>query len=171
VGELAYWRRKSGIDQELPPGVRKPWSLHLAGDWKAAASAWRKRERPYEAALALSESDDEDALREALTELRRLEAGPLARMVTRRLRELGARSVPRGPRRSTAANAGSLTNREQDVLVLVAEGLRNAEIAERLFVSRRTVDHHVSAILRKLQAGSRGEAVATAQRLGLVTGS
>ncbi len=168
LGELAYWRRKNGIDEELPTGVGAPWSLQLAGDWRAAAAAWNDRGRPYEAALALSESDDEAALRECLTELRRLEAGPLARLVTRRLRELGARSVPRGPRPSTAANAGSLTNRQQDVLVLVAEGLRNAEIAERLFLSRRTVDHHVSAILKKLGASSRGEAVAAARRLGVL---
>jgi DNA-binding CsgD family transcriptional regulator len=171
LGELAYWRRKNGVVDELPAGVDEPWSLHLTGDWRAAALAWRARGRPYEAALALSESEDEDALRESLTELQRLEAGPLARMVTRRLRELGARSVPRGPRASTAANAARLTARQQDVLVLLAEGLRNAEIAERLFVSRRTVDHHVSAILGKLGAGSRGEAVAAAQRLGLLTGA
>jgi DNA-binding NarL/FixJ family response regulator len=53
------------------------------------------------------------------------------------------------------------------VLALVAEGLRNAEIAERLFLSPKTVDHHVSAILRKLPARTRGEAGAQAVRLGL----
>ena len=123
---------------------------------------------PYEAARALTEADDEDALRAALAELQRLGAGPAARMVARRLRERGARDVPRGPRRSTAANTGRLTSRQLDVLALVAEGHRNTEIAERLFLSRRTVDHHVSAILRKLQVGSRGEAVAAAGRLGLL---
>ena len=170
LGELAYWRRKNGLVEEPPAGIAGPWSLQLAGEWQAAAAAWSAQERPYEAALALSESDTEAPLRESLAEFQRLEAGPPARMVARRLRELGA-SVPRGPRQSTAANAGSLTNRQQDVLVLLAEGLRNAEIAERLFLSRRTIDHHVSAILRKLEAGSRGEAVATAQRLGLLAGA
>jgi DNA-binding CsgD family transcriptional regulator/tetratricopeptide (TPR) repeat protein len=168
LGELAYWRRRNGIEDELPDGLTEPWSLQLAGDWRAAATAWTERERPYEAALALSESDDEAALRESLAEARRLQAGALARLVTRRLRKLGARSVPRGPRPSTTANAASLTSREQEVLVLLSDGLRNAEIAERLFLSRRTVDHHVSAILRKLRAGSRGEAVAAARRTGLL---
>ena len=83
----------------------------------------------------------------------------------------GVRDLPRGPRPTTRANEAELTTRELDVLALVAEGLRNAEIAERLFVSRRTVDHHVSAILRKLEAGSRGEAVAAANRLGLRAGA
>ena len=168
LGELAYWRRKNGIVEDVPATVTEPWSLQLAGDWRAAASAWRARDRPYEAALALSEADDEEALRTALAELQRLGAGPVARMVARRLRERGARAVPRGPRRSTAANVGRLTSRQRDVLALVAEGRRNAEIAERLFLSRRTVDHHVSAILRKLEVGSRGEAVAAAARLGLL---
>ena len=171
IGELAYWRQRSGVTEAVPDNAGEPWSLQLAADWRAAAAAWRTRERPYEAALALSEADDEAALRESLDEAQRLGAGPLARVVARRLRERGARAVPRGPRRSTTANAGQLTSRELDVLALVAEGLRNAEVAERLVVSRRTVDHHVSAILRKLGAGSRGEAVAVAQRLGLLAGA
>jgi DNA-binding CsgD family transcriptional regulator len=168
LGELAYWRRKSGIVDELPDGVDEPWSLHLAGDWHRAAAAWRAVGRPYEAALALSEAEDEEALRESLAELQRMGAAPLAAMVARRLREVGARDIPRGPRRSTRANAAELTPRELEVLALVAEGLRNAEIAERLFLSPRTVDHHVSAIRRKLAARTRGEAVAAATRLGLL---
>jgi DNA-binding NarL/FixJ family response regulator len=54
------------------------------------------------------------------------------------------------------------------VLALLAEGLRNAEIAERLVVSQKTVDHHVSAILRKLAVRTRGAAGAEAARLGLL---
>jgi DNA-binding CsgD family transcriptional regulator/tetratricopeptide (TPR) repeat protein len=168
LGQLAFWRRRNGIEDELTGELVPPWSLQLSGDWRGAAAAWSERGRPYEAALALSDADDEAALRESLERLQALGAGPLARMVTRRLREVGARDIPRGRRRSTRRNPGGLTVRELDVLRLLAGGLRNADIAERLFLSPRTVDHHVSAILRKLGARTRGEAVAEAGRLGVL---
>ena len=66
---------------------------------------------------------------------------------------------------------GQLTARELDVLRLVSAGRRNAEIAEELVVSRRTVDHHVSAILRKLDVRTRAEASAEAVRLGIANPS
>ena len=91
-----------------------------------------------------------------------------AAIVSRRLRTLGVRGVARGPRPSTRANAAALTAREFDVLRLLADGLRNAAIAERLFLSSRTVEHHVSAILGKLGVESRSEAVAEAGRLRLL---
>jgi DNA-binding CsgD family transcriptional regulator/tetratricopeptide (TPR) repeat protein len=167
AGELACWRRRVGIEEDSPPLVAEPWALQLAGDWKGAAERWSEIGCPYEAALALAEADDEAALRDALDGLRRLGAEPAASFVSRRLRELGARGVPRGPRQATRANPANLTAREVEVLDLVAEGLSNAEIAARLFVSQRTVDHHVSAILRKLDVRSRAEASAEAVRLGL----
>jgi DNA-binding NarL/FixJ family response regulator len=77
------------------------------------------------------------------------------------------RGLPRGPRRTTRANPSSLTTREIEVLQLLTEGLRNSEISDRLVVSERTVHHHVSAILRKLEAGTRTEAVARARALGI----
>ena len=167
AGELACWRRRAGITEDPPPLVAEPWALQLEGDWKGAAERWSAIGCPYEAALALVESDDEAALRGALDELRRLGAEPAASFVSRRLRELGVRGLPRGPRAATRANPANLTAREVEVLDLVAEGLSNSEIAARLFVSQRTVDHHVSAILRKLDVRSRAEASAEAVRLGL----
>ena len=106
-------------------------------------------------------------MRRSLDELNRLGARPAAAIVARRLRGLGVRGLPRGPRRRTRDNPAGLTARELEVLGLLGEGLRNAQIAERLVVSQRTVDHHVTAILRKLGVGTRGEAAAEARRLGL----
>jgi DNA-binding CsgD family transcriptional regulator len=167
VSRLAYWRRLAELDDADARDADGPQALALAGNWSEAADAWDAFGCPYEAAFALGQVDDEDARRRALEELHRLGARPAATMVARRLREGGA-SVPRGPRATTLANEAQLTTREMDVLRLVADGLRNADIADRLFVSRRTVDHHVSSILRKLGVRSRGEAVAAATRIGLL---
>jgi DNA-binding CsgD family transcriptional regulator len=167
AGELACWRRRAGIEEDPPPLVAEPWALELEGDWKRAAERWAEIGCPYEAALALAGAGEEQALRLALDDLRRLGGLPAASLVARRLRELGVRGLPRGPHRATRANPAGLTARELEVLSLVAGGLRNSEIADRLFVSQRTVDHHVSAILRKLGARSRAEASAEAVRLGL----
>jgi DNA-binding CsgD family transcriptional regulator/tetratricopeptide (TPR) repeat protein len=145
-------------------------------DWLMGRAApdsirWSERsraDRPYESALALAEEGDESSLRRSLAELRRLGAGPAGALVSRRLRDLGVRGVPRGPRASTKTSNGHITDRELDVLKLLADGLRNAEIANRLFLSRRTVDHHVASILRKLESKTRGEAVAAGRRLDLL---
>ena len=96
-----------------------------------------------------------------------LGARAAAAVVARRLRALGERGVPRGPRPATAANPAGLTRREVEVLPLLAAGLSNTEIAARLVVSDRTIDNHVSAILRKLGAHTRDEASAHAAQLGL----
>jgi DNA-binding CsgD family transcriptional regulator/tetratricopeptide (TPR) repeat protein len=168
VGELAYWRWQAGVSDELPPDLDiGPYGLSMVGDWSAAAERWRSIGCPYEAALALAEADDQDAVRASLDELRRLGARPAAAILTRRLYERGVRGLPRGPRPQTAENPGGLTTRELEVLRLLAEGLRNSEIAARLVVSPKTVDHHVSAVLRKLDVRTRGEAGAEAARLGL----
>jgi DNA-binding CsgD family transcriptional regulator len=166
VGELAWLRRRAGVDEPAPEGAEEPWALLLAGDWQRAAELWTEFRCPYEAAQSLAEGDEE-GLRRALDELNRLGARPAAAIVARRLRELGARGLPRGPREATRANPANLTPRELEVLGLVAGGLTNGEIAERLFLSEKTVGHHVSAILRKLGVRSRGQASAEARRLGV----
>jgi DNA-binding CsgD family transcriptional regulator len=167
AGELVDWRRRAGLDHDVHVDVAEPYALQLAGEWARAAERWREIGCPYEAALALADADDEDALRRALDELHGLGARPAAAIVARRLRERGARGLPRGPRPATRDNPAELTPRELEVLTLLADGLRNAEIAARLVLSVRTVDHHVSAILRKLGVRTRVQASVEAARLGL----
>ena len=170
AGELAYWRWRAGLNDQLPRElVAEPYLLSITADPQAAARHWLQIGCPYEAALALADTDDPDALREAHDDLQAMGARPAAAFVARRLRERGVRGVPRGPRPRTRENPAGLTARELEVLPLLAEGLRNADIAQRLVVSHKTDDHHVSAILRKLGVRTRGEASAEAARLGLTT--
>ena len=168
AGELAVWRRRAGLDGEIPLETAGPYALELAGDGRAASALWLQLGCRYEAALALSQADDEAELRRSIAELHALGAPAAAAVVARRLRRRGARGIPRGPRQATRHNPASLTQRELEVLALIAEGLRNAEVAQRLFLSRKTVGHHVSAILRKLGVRTRAEASAEAGRLGIL---
>ena len=170
VGELAHWRWWAGVRDELPPdALAEPYGLVIARHGVEAAARWRALGCPYEAALALAADGEPDAVRHAVEELQRLGARPAVAILSRRLRDQGARGVPRGPRRRTREHPAGLTAREVDVLRLLTEGLRNAEIADRLVVSTKTVDHHVSAILRKLGVHTRGEAVAEVTRRGLLS--
>jgi DNA-binding CsgD family transcriptional regulator/tetratricopeptide (TPR) repeat protein len=168
AGELCAWRRRGGVHDTPTPGtLAEPFALELAGEAEQAAERWRSIGCPYEAALALASADDEDSLRRSVTELQQLGAPRASTRVARILRERGIRRVSLGPRASTRENPAGLTARELEVLSLLGEGLRNREIAAQLFLSEKTVDHHVSAILRKLGVESRGQAAAEAARLGI----
>ncbi len=166
-GELGFWAWKGGALDQLPEGAAEPYALHFAGRYRAAASAWETIGCPYHQALALADSEDEEDLRRALEIFQSLGARPAASLVVERLRALGVRTIPRGPRPRTQLNPAGLTSRELEVLALLGQGLRNADIAERLVVSPKTVDHHVSAILRKLGVPNRIAAAEEAVRLGL----
>ena len=142
-------------------------SAEAAGDHRGAAAAWRRIGRPYDAALALAWSSDEVALKDALAGLEELCAPAAATAVRRRMKELGVKAIPRGPRAATRAAPAGLTPREQEVLALLADGLPDREISERLFISERTVHHHVSAVLSKIGVSSRTAAAREAARMGI----
>jgi DNA-binding CsgD family transcriptional regulator/tetratricopeptide (TPR) repeat protein len=158
AGNLAVWRRRAGAGAEETGPLPEPFELELAGEHARAAEAWDRLESPYDAAMALAGSDDDDDLRRSHERLVALGAQRAAAIVARRLRERGARGVLRGPRPATRAHPAGLTPREQAVLDLLSDGLTNGEIAARLVISEKTVGHHVSAILGKLGVRSRYEA-------------
>ncbi len=165
---ITAWRWRAGAATGDPGGLPEPYRTLLTGDHSGAARWWRDHGQPYEAALASAGSGDADALRQALAVLRDLGARPAAAILAGELRDLGERYQPRDRRQATVTHPAGLTGREVEVLTLLAAGLRNTDIAERLVLSPRTVDHHVSSVLRKLDARSRAEAVATAARIGIL---
>ena len=168
AGELMFWLHASGVDVDVLEWIAAPFAMQIAGDWNGAASQWRKGGFPYETANALVQLEDESAQREGLAELERIGAEPASKRARRHLRELGVKGIPRGPHESTRSNTAGLTRREIEIAQLISEGLRNNEIAERLFVSPKTVDHHVSSVLSKLGVKARAQVRAEAERRGLL---
>jgi DNA-binding CsgD family transcriptional regulator/tetratricopeptide (TPR) repeat protein len=166
-GEFAFWMWRAGGPLETHEKIAAPYALQMSGDWRAAALAWREIGCPYEEAMALADGD-EAARRLALETLERLGAGTAAEKLRQALRASGVRGLTRGPRSSTRENPAGLTKRQIEVLALMADGLSNNEIGGRLFISPKTVDHHVSAILAKLDARTRVEAVSVAIQSALI---
>jgi DNA-binding CsgD family transcriptional regulator/tetratricopeptide (TPR) repeat protein len=171
--ELGYWLAQ--VPAEPAPVLMDraaglPYGLQAAGRWREAAAAWARLGCPYERAAALAQSEDPDQLLIALGILDELGARPLAARVRTRLRELGVAKVPRGPVPETRANPAGLTARQVDVLGLLGQGYTNAQIADRLVLSVRTVDSHVAAVLDKLGVRDRRDAAARAAELGVFGG-
>ncbi|QHA09827.1 AAA family ATPase [Streptomyces broussonetiae] len=154
-GSLACWIRRAG---GAPPRVpaAEPYALELAGDWAGAAARWDRLGCPYDAALSRL-SGDAPALRQALATLETLRARSAVARTRALMRARGVRPIRSGPRATTRANPHGLTNREMDVLKLLGEGLSDAEIAARLYISPKTVGHHVGAVLAKLGVHTRHE--------------
>lgn len=170
-GELAAWSHRLGAHPPGPSvaGVAEPYALLLEGRFDAAVAAFECLSTPYDAALALVDEGVAASTRRALDVFDRLGADAVAAKVRSDLRAAGAAAVP-GPRRATTlGNPAGLTNRQVDVLRLLADGLTNAELADRLFLSVKTVDHHVSAILTKLDVTKRRDAVRRARETGILT--
>jgi DNA-binding CsgD family transcriptional regulator len=144
-----------------------PYSLEADGKIHEAIQAWRNLHCPYEEAFALFNGDDEDK-RKALDIIHQLGAVATWQKMKQSMRSDGIRNIPRGIRESTKSNPAQLTNRQVDVLKLLNDGLQNKEIADKLFISAKTVDHHISAILFKLDVNSRNKAVTEAIKLGII---
>jgi DNA-binding CsgD family transcriptional regulator/tetratricopeptide (TPR) repeat protein len=168
AGEVEGWARRLGLPPAGPPrSFPEPYELLLAGEPMAAAESFEAWGCPYEAGLAWYDAGDEPGLRLALERFDELGATATALRARQALRDLGVRGIPTGARAVTRAHPAGLTPREAEVLDHLADGLTNEQIASVLVISPRTVDHHVSSLLAKLGAKTRGEAAAHARRLGV----
>jgi DNA-binding CsgD family transcriptional regulator len=167
VGQLAVWLGRGGRLTDPPPGAAEPFASWIAGDHQAAAAGFRRQGCPYEVADVLVGSGDTSSIREAHATFSRLGAGPMVEVTAVELRRRGARPLAR---RAGAADVGGLSAREVEVLKLVAAGFTNPQIADALYISRKTAEHHVSAILAKLGVSGRTEAATAAVRLGIAAG-
>jgi DNA-binding CsgD family transcriptional regulator len=168
AGELAVWLARCGLppDERLTIALPKPRALELAGEPIAAAEEWQRLGLPYEAALSLlqvSGASAGQAFARAVALLEGIEAAAAAGRARATARRMGlAEHLPkqkRGPYAAARAHPLGLTKRECDVLRLLVDGVANSEIAKRLSRSQRTVEHHVSAVLGKLNAANRMEAM------------
>ena len=168
-GATAAWLHRTSSSVTIDGPVAEPYQMLAQGEWEKAAHAWAALGCPYEQALSLVDGDQEQALRTALNLLAGLGAKAAVRLARHRLRSKGVRSVPYGPHTVTRAHPSGLTHREVEVLALMSGGNTNAEIATRLFISTKTVGHHVSSILAKLDVPSRRAAVAKAIQLGWIS--
>ncbi|UBV45366.1 AAA family ATPase (plasmid) [Deinococcus taeanensis] len=168
MGELAYWQWKAG-HAVAAHDLAEPYALQMAGRWQDAAQLWTQLNCPYEAARAFAEGHTEAALKQALGLFESLGARPAATHVTQQLRQLGVKGPFRAPREAAGPDPARVTPREMQVLRLLHQGLRDAEIARELGMSTKTAGHHVSSLLSKLAVRNRMEAVREGDRLGLIT--
>lgn len=171
TGELAFWLWRVGALEAVPGDAAEPYARQLAKEPEAAASGWERLGFPYHRALALADAADADAAREGLAVLRELGADRTAAVVAGALRDRGVAGLPRGPRGATRENPAGLTRRQLQVLELMGDGLSNQAIARRLHISPKTVEHHVSAVLAKLDVRSRTEAALRAEEIVTDRGS
>jgi DNA-binding CsgD family transcriptional regulator len=165
TGELAWWRLLAGIEPPAGIVVAEPFARQVAGDTPSAAALWEELGSPVWAAYARALAPEAQTAEAALQTFEALDAPAVAAAILRTRRERGL-PLPRRPHAATRARPGRLTERELDVLRLLDEGLSTAQIADRLVLSPRTVEHHISAVLRKLGEPTRARAVAAARRDG-----
>ncbi len=167
VSELLCWMHRATGNLETIDEIVDPYQSEMQGNWQKAARQWQELGCPYEQAIALSVGTEHNQ-KQALTILNELGGSATSEMLKQKMRVSGVKNIPRGPRPSTRENPAQLTTRQIDVLQLLQKGLHNQEIADKLFISPKTVDHHISAILSKLEVDSRVKAVVEASRLGIL---
>jgi DNA-binding CsgD family transcriptional regulator len=167
IGELGTWLLRLGLVEKLPAPVAEPFRLAGEGRYDEAAARWHALGEPFAEAMTLGDASDPGLRVRGIELLDRLGAIGTADRRRIELRTEGVAQVPQRPRASTRANPSGLTNRQLDVAKLVARGFTNAEIASRLFISPKTADHHVSAVLTKLGLPNRRAVVLRADELGL----
>ena len=166
-GDLAMWLRR--LDPTVDADdVADPYRRYLDGDISSAAAEFERLGTVYEAALALTETGDDESARRGLDMLDRMGASAIADRVRSDLRAKGMKGVPTKRRGTTLSNPAGLTRRQVEVLQRLDDGLTNAELAAQLYLSAKTVDHHVSAILAKLDVANRREAVRRGRELGVI---
>lgn len=167
--ELAFWMNKNGVLKPSQETVEYigPYRFEMKGAWMEAARSWKDLGCPYEEALSLSDGNEKYS-KAALSILEKLGATATHHKVRSKLKSRGIRNIPRGPHSKTRSNSAHLTSRQIEVLTLLHEGLQNNEIAEKLFISTKTVDNHISAIFWKLDVNSRARAVLEAKKLGIL---
>jgi DNA-binding CsgD family transcriptional regulator len=163
AGELAFWRWQAGDKVTTSDWMAQPFVLQINGNWKAAAAEWGRLGCPYEQAFALADGDLASQIT-ALEVFERIGAYPAAEKLRKMLQKADVPNLPPRPRVTTRENPFGLTSRQVEILNLLIEGLTNAEIANRLTITLKTADHHVSAILEKLDVHSRDSAAALARK-------
>ncbi|HEV8270206.1 MAG TPA: AAA family ATPase [Chitinophagaceae bacterium] len=165
--ELAFWLLKTRKQQWRPQVMLDGYNITSAKMAAKAAAAWGKAGCYYQQALTLFEGTD-DNKRKAILIIQSLAADAVYQKMKLEMRASGIKRIPRGVIKTTQSNSALLTRRELDVLQLLKDGLHNKEIATKLFISAKTVDHHISAILFKLDVNSRVKAVKEALRLEII---
>ncbi len=169
VGETAIWahRFRYQLPAEFLNNLPEPYQTEIEGDCALAAKQWLQLGLPYAAAMALMQTTQDQEISEAFVKAQELlipmEANKALNKVRQLATNLGVQNqipkVKRGPYKAAKNHPIGLTKREQQVLGLLTKGSSNKEISETLSRSQRTVEHHVSSILTKLNASSRMEAM------------